>query len=348
MAFDFSDIEVVINRDAPYSSPGGFGNILLVDITGAKALKTYYDMEEVKKDFEGKTEVLRMANICFNQADKQGNKIKINALKILGILPTETVGEEYKGIADALANDRDYVWIISTDVDDDNLKKYLSDFAEANQKLYSVAIKDGSTFDYTDKYYTIPNRVEEDTNGAYKRVDCIAASCAARSTGSYNPKFMNILGVDPLTGKQATMEAYSKKINIYVQSGNFKSYRDGFVGKQGMYIDDVVNPLYLATMMKDNLNTLLHFEEKISFDYAGFALIEARLVVALDFCTRAGIVKKAADGTGIYKVHMPDPANINPVDLSERVLRDVVVEYTPSIPINGISPVALRIRLEDL
>lgn len=348
MSFKFNDVEVTISRDAPFSSPGGFGNVLLIDITQDKELKTYFDYEEVAKDFVGNNDVLRMANACFNQVDKQGNGISVNALLILGVLPDEEGATPYNGIGEALANENDYVWIITTDVEDDELKKYLSVFAEANQKLFSTAIPDESTFDFVDKLYTIPNRVEKDSAGEYKRIDLIAASCAARPTGSYNPKFLNILGVDTLQDKQKTMEAINKRINIYVRSGNFNSYRDGFVGKQGLYIDDIVNPLYLATMIKDNLNTLLHFEEKISFDYDGFALIEDRLVVALDFCTRAGIVKRAPDNTGMYKVYMPDPGRISPVDLSERILRDVVVEYTPDIPINGIKPVRLRIRLEDI
>lgn len=347
MSFKFEDIEVAISREAPYSSPGGFGNILLIDITGEKALKTYYDMAEVEKDFSSKPEVLRMAKICFNQADKQGNKISINALKILGITPGEEPEQEYDAIGTALANDSDYVWILSTDVEDDKLKTYLSDFAEANMKLYSTLITDESTFNFKDKMYTIPNRAEKNDD-LYKRVDCIAASCAARATGSYNPKFLNIVGVEELSDKQKTLEAYSKGINIYVQSGNFKSYRDGFVGKQGLYIDDVVNPLYLSTMIKDNLNTLLHYEEKIAFDYAGFALIENRIITALEFCTRADVIKKSIDGVGLYKVTMPNPAQINPTDLSERILRGIIVEYTPSIPINGIKPIKLNIRLEDL
>lgn len=168
------------------------------------------------------------------------------------------------------------------------------------------------------------------TNEGEYLASAVLGDVANLTVGKATWKFRkNLIGITPIDIDRGKLsEIHAAGANAYVMKAGIPSTSEGLTAS-GEYIDNVHGEDWIKANTESSLQNILLENDKVSFDSAGFALVNAGLTSVFEQATKNGIVAKNEDNTGKYTIAIPEITDVPVQDRIDRILNNLNPSYVP-------------------
>ena len=307
------DVVVVVTADTKPVSVDGL-NILLVLTDRAVDAKKYTSLEAVEKDYAKNTVAYKKVAALFNQGRARPMPTSlIREIKIVGLGDISGV-ELAEAIKEYQKKDDDWYTFLTDRTDDASIKA-LAEFAENSEPLeaeLASGVEDHRKFYVAQTDNKELSLMRARTTIIYTEYVVENADAAwLGAAGAWYPqyvtwKFKMPAGISvPLLTEQEKNVLAENNVNYVTDEYKHNYVKEG-VCTDGEYIDSMLGKDWIAKDMRNRIYDVFCENRNVDYTNAGFTLIGAAVLKALDEATKHGIV--ATDGkdkNGIYSVHIP-------------------------------------------
>lgn len=318
------DINVIITDQNKGITIAGFGLPLVVSTkkdVEYKEVDITEGLDGIQKDFLVSTEAYKLCEAIAKQEPKPG-KIAIFGKNLTASKESRSKAEQLtEALSDLVANNNDFYRVLLDDTTDE-LIKTVSDFAEANNKMFYTLSKNVKS-DLTGNSRTVLFNKEND-----ERIDGATVGFSSpRTPGSYTLKFKNLneITADGLKPTQIA-ELRKKNINAYVKKYGIAQLDEAKTAN-GMYVDQVESRDYVKNQIETEIATLFVNSEKIPYDNLGIQSVATAVITALNRATDVGIVARDTGGKALFEVTYKTLNQIPKADRQKRKLTGIKFKY---------------------
>ncbi len=315
---------------------------LLLSTEGAHPYKEYNGIDKVALDFAPGSKTHACAAALFGQTERAPAPIEKCA--IFGIAPTVLTGSEEEPVetpitdADVVAaleqlreEQDDFFFVLPVDADPARILA-LSDWAkgtvlseakiragEIEAEKLLIAQTDSKTFECSNAQTVICYNWDA-------AVSYMHAAWVGRVAPNYPTavtwKWKEVDGI-PLTDLEgrALHELLERNINTYARNNKRNYMREG-ICCDGEFIDTITSRWKIKLKMRKKLTDLHVDNEVVPYDDAGFTMIGAALIQALDECVNDGDIL-TQDGKGVYKITIPRRTDATHDQAARRIVPDI-------------------------
>jgi hypothetical protein len=238
-----------------------------------------------------------------------------------------------QGLADALAQNSDWYYLCLVSKVKAEIE-LASTFISALEKILIVGGADLTLYDVLETRRTA---VLSYNVGEHKEMEWLGSN-STFEPGLLTWKWKRISG-EPSTFTDSQKETIrSKSGNTIVRDNGVVYVNGSFTTQSGQLIQDVVFIDYVGTRLREDIFLLFLNNPKISFDVNGFAQITAVINARLKSFGVAGSIASvdpsvdsdlafSQDGSYLYRVTIPNRADVPSVERTNGLLRNVNVEF---------------------
>lgn len=314
-------------------------DVLIIATDAVHPLKTYRDLEEVRKDFPGtdgkESKIYRKASQLFNQGKTTMAESLYRKVKIVGFADADTPAK----LADAIESLRqtDNGWaVFLTDRDEKNYVEALIAYAASTEPTFAeleVGIEDHRKFYFAqtmDKDFqcALPraaviyvNSLEEEADAAY-----------LGNAGPFYPvrktwKFKRPDGVSAADLTEGEKDALDGQNVNYMAAEYGRVYMKNGVCTDGEFIDTQLGADYIAKRVRDKVYDVFLSVDDIPYTDEGFSQIGAAVIDALNDATDNRIIARDPEsGKGVFNITIPTRAQATDEQARSRLMPDIYWE----------------------
>ena len=337
------DVVVVVTADTKPVAVDGL-DILLVLTDGTADAKRYTSLDAVEKDHAKGTVAYKKVAALFDQGKSRPTPAKlIREIKIVGLGELEGA-ELVEAIKTYQKKDDDWYTFLTDRTDDASIKA-LAEFAENSEPLEAEL---ASGVEDHRKFYVAQTENKElsvmraraaviYTENAAENADAAWLGAA----GAWYPQYVTWkfkmpagISVPPLTEEEKNV-LEENNLN-YVTDEYKRNYVKEGVCTDGDYIDSVLGKDWIAKDMRNRIYDVFCENSNVDYTNAGFTLIGAAVLKALDEATKHGII--ATDGkdkNGIYSVQIPSEDDATEEERRNRQMPPIIWEAQITGAVHG-------------
>lgn len=336
-----ADIEVNITAKNVITTAEGWGICLYTCTSKALDYKLYDisdNLNAVESDFADTTDTYKWAEIFAAQSPRP------QKLAIFGVdlSSSQSKASDLKTALDTLLKTHsDFERIAVDDITPATIK-VISDWAEANGKMYYTVFTAIPTDDYTSKQKTVLNYRTAPKTGTVQRIDAAEMGfAAARIPGSFTFKFKHLNNIDADVIDSDTIDsALAKSMNIYWEKfkiqGVGSAQIDAGTVANGDYIDTVESRDYVKALIATQVANLLTSNDKVPYDNTGIQQLVTCVNTGLSNAHDVGIVANKADGTPDFTVNYKTIDQMSDTDRLARKISGITFKYRELGGIHGV------------
>lgn len=348
-----SDVEVVLNVQQP-AVPINMGTLALFKPATENKLTTYTSSEDLFDDVDD-AEVQAVAKGYFDQAGHSKELVVIEYVDMTSALdtyfnenwefativgapvttPPETGGEgDGKSSATRTVNANDEM-TLSNYVEGKTSRFYICGLPATDETV-------GNAEKTKQKFFgnkrTILFAVGSNTDETNYGVGALIGGLGNRTVGSITWKFRTLTGVKvaDFNGAQVA-KLHENGIFTYVNKAGLDQTSEG-ITVSGEYVDELHGDDWIKASMETALQKMLANTDKVAYDAAGIAQIEATATAVLLEATANGIILLNDEtGAGQYTVSAQTRAQTSADDIASRHYSGLSFSYTRSGAIHSIT-----------
>lgn len=339
MANGLSDITVKLNIEQP-SVPVNMGVLAIFNKASKEGevagSKEYSDGKEFAADYPETTSTGKVGQGYFNQAD-HGEKLVVI-----------TYADQITSSADEYYDKGwEFATVTGEGAEDDvvTLAQYLDGKGERFAVYAYPAVSgliDGLD-DTAEKYAGIKRAIVlvagEDGAAASYGVGALVGALGNETVGSITWKFKTLGGVAPvkfLTVSEVK-KLHEKKMFTYVTKAGVNQTSEGTT-MGGDFIDALHGDDWIKASIESSLQRLLSSSNKLAFDAAGIATIDAAVTDVLTTATNNGIILANPEtGAGEFNVTTVSRADTPAADIALRQYNGLAFSYTRAGAIHSVT-----------